>query len=705
MTPASLHLAADIGGTFTDFVVYDEKSGNLSTFKVFTTYPDRSEGLLEGVRRALTEHGATYSDIASFSHGSTIATNVLVEMRGARCGLITTAGFRDLLELRRQKRPHLYDLQADKPEPLIPRRLRLEVVERMLFDGSVRVPLNEDQVAAAAAELVEAGVEAVAIVFLNSYANPAHELRAKEIVEAAYPQLSVYISAEVMPEFREFERLSTTAVNAFVGPPIRTYLTRLTSELRRAGWDGTPLVMKGDGGIAVPEEAVRLAVTTIGSGPAGGVKGAALAASNLSEPRDLITFDMGGTSTDISLVLGGRASVTDSRTVAGWPIRGVATDIESIGAGGGSVAWIDGGGLLRVGPRSVGSVPGPASYGRGGTLPTITDANVVLGRLETLLGGEYALRADLAEAAIREHIAIPLDLSVEAAAEGILAVATAQMEQAIRLMTVERGHDPRDFTLVTFGGAGALHGPQVAQQLGIPRVIIPPDAGVLSAYGVLASDLTKGFSLTRPTVLAQESLDEIRAGFLELIARAEAWASSTLGVEAPSIDLVVEARCVGQNYELPVPIVSSSVLEPDSADLIAEVAQGFHAAHERAYGYAFHGAALECVTFRATAVVPGPVERIETVSTERDVAPMVRKRVVRWRQGAAGEPTKVVNGLRAGERLEGPALIESANAVITVWPGQVARGSSTGAVMIEELPLTQLPDASEAAAGGREVKR
>lgn len=683
----ALYLAADIGGTFTDFVVLDSETGELDTFKVFTTYPDRSRGLLEGVDRALAQRSATLADVAAFAHGSTIATNVLVEMRGAKCGLITTRGFRDLLELRRQKRPHLYDVRADKPEPLVPRRLRLEVEERIAFDGSVIVPLAEDQVMAGVERLVAEGVEAVAVMYLNSYANPAHELRTRELARAAFPHLHVYTSADVVPEFRELERLSTTVVNAFVGPPIRQYLDNLGGDLRRRGWRGMPLVMKGDGGVATPDEAAEVAVSTVGSGPAGGVRGALLAAAEAGETRDLITFDMGGTSTDISLVLNGEPVAAETRSVGGWPIKGRAVDVESIGAGGGSVAWVDAGRLLRVGPRSVGSDPGPACYGRGGTLPTITDANVLLGRLDSLLGGEYPLRADLAEEAVRKHLADPLGMSVEAAAEGILAVATAQMEQAIRLMTVARGYDPRDFTLVAFGGAGALHGPAVALDLGIPRVLVPDDSGVLSARGVLASDMTKELTKTRLTALDEEGWRAAREALSELRRRARDWALEQGADPAgAALSLAVDVRCEGQNYELTVPVPEDEADEAvGAAFVVAEVAARFHRAHERAYGYAFEGAALECLTYRARVSVAGPARG--RGSSRRDApqgpssAPATRP--ARWQAGGPSVATPVLIGLAAGAEAPGPAIIEMPGTTIAVGPGQVARGMASGAIVIE----------------------
>ncbi|HLU82294.1 MAG TPA: hydantoinase/oxoprolinase family protein [Trueperaceae bacterium] len=712
----ALYLAADIGGTFTDFVVLDDETKELDSFKVFTTYPDRSVGLLEGIDRAVAARGRSYADIALFSHGSTVATNALVEMKGARCGLLTTAGFRDLLELRRQKRPHLYDLQADKPLPLVPRQLRLEVEERVMFDGSVLLPLSEPGVLSAGAELVQQGVEAVAVMYLNSYANPAHELRTKELLAAAFPQLAVFTSAEVLPQFREFERLSTTVVNAFVSPPIRTYVDRLESELRRRGCYETPLLMKGDGGVATPLEAMRAAVSTIGSGPTGGVRGAELAAAEAAETSDLITFDMGGTSTDISLVIAGKPLTTDLREVGGWPIRGAAADIVSIGAGGGSIAWIDAGGLLRVGPHSAGSTPGPACYGRGGELPTITDANLVLGRLESLLGGEYPLRLDLAEAAITTHVATPLGMSLARAAEGILAVATAHMEQAIRLMTVARGHDPRGFALVTFGGAGALHGPAVARNLGIKRVLVPGSAGVLSARGVLSSRLTKDFSSSRLLPLTADNLPAIKAVLGGLESSAREWAASQAaesGASKPAsrpgaeVTLAVDVRCHGQNYELSVAVEGGA----DGHDLAGQLEAGFHAAHERAYGYAFTGASLECVTYRASARQAGSGSHLDGLtgvkvltSASRSAGEPSRSpttRLVVWEAASPPRPTLVYRDMPTSEPVTGPALIERDDATVTVWPGQVARRAPGAGIVIDTAAPERLSAGSPATEAGR----
>lgn len=700
----ALEIAADIGGTFTDFTVRETSSGSMASFKLLTTYPDRALGLLQGIDRAVgmgdLGHGSLvgYERIARFAHGSTVATNALVELNGARCGLLTTRGFKDLLELRRQKRPNLYDLQADKPVPLVPRALRKEITERVLATGSVLVPLDEDEVAAAAEELAAADVEAIAITFLNAYANPAHEMRAKEVIGAAFPRLAVYASTEVSPQFREFERLSTTVVNAFVGPPIGRYLKELGRALSEGGAPIEPLVMKGDAGVATANEASAMAVSTIGSGPAGGVMGAHLAAAEAGINDDLITFDMGGTSTDVSLVVGGRPLMIDQRSVAGWPIRGTALSVESIGAGGGSIAWVDEGGLLKVGPRSAGSTPGPACYGRGGTLPTITDANLVLGRLESLLAGEFPLRRDLAVTAIERAVAKPLEISVSAAAHGILAVATAHMEQAIRLVTVEQGFDPREFVLVAYGGAGALHAPLVANNLSIGRVLVPVNSGVLSSRGILDAKMAREFTMTRVIGALTTNEAEILGVLARLRETAASWALAQAkdagrfadggrppeGEARTSVELAVDMRCAGQNYELTVPMPARS----EVGGLANALSDAFHGLHERTYGYAFRGAALECVTFRARAglEVGSGSTRPHTESPTSRAAPVpAGSREVSWHLDDTPTPTPVFAHLTPGAVVAGPALIETADATVAVWPGKQVEALSSGALLISAL--------------------
>ncbi|MCC7346834.1 MAG: hydantoinase/oxoprolinase family protein [Variibacter sp.] len=680
-----LHIAADIGGTFTDLVAFDAVAEAVRSFKVLTTYPDRSIGLLAGIERVLRDFGAGWDEVEGFVHGSTIATNTLVEMKGARCGLITTRGFRDLMELRRQKRPSLYDLQVDKPVPLVERRLRLEATERMRADGSILRALAEDEVDAAARCLAAEGVEAIVIAFLHAYANPAHEQRAKAIAERAAPGIPVYASADVCAQFREFERLSTAVVNGYVGPVVDLYLRSLVGELAARGWQGEALVLKCDGGVAGIEEVRRTAVATIGSGPAAGVRGAMRAIAGPDEDRNLITLDMGGTSTDVALVVKGRPFIGDQRDVAGWPIKGAAIGIESIGAGGGSIAWIDPGGLLQVGPASAGSTPGPACYGRGGALPTVTDANVVLGRLRSLVGGELLLDEALARKAIEEHIARPLGQSVEAAAAGILQIATAGMEQAIRLLTVERGHDPRDFLLVAFGGAGPLHAPIVARALGLRRSYVPPAGGTLSALGALLSDVTKDFVFTGLRILDAERVAAIAAAFEELDRAAEAWLADVPRPAGVRRIRSIDMRVRRQNYELNLPL-PDDLFEAPPSEVVARLLAAFHALHEQTYGYAFQGVTLECVTYRLRLELPTGRNLPEAASpcSAGTPRPAERRRVLfDLGQGAIETPVFAQDGLTE-DWTNGPAVIDLAGATALVLPGQRARQDRSGGIWIEE---------------------
>lgn len=674
----ALSIAADVGGTFTDFVVLEKPAGDVSIFKVPSTSPDPSEGLLKGLAIVVEHFGVGYDEIEQFTHGSTIATNCLIVMNGAVCGLLTTRGFRDLLELARQRRPKLYDLYADKPVPLIPRSLREEITERIAFDGSVITPLSAADVKGAVDRLTARGVEAIVIAYLHSYANPAHEVATKRLVTQAAPGLNVYASHEVLAEFREFERLSTAVVNAYVGPVVKRYLVNLRNQLRRNGFRGALLVLKADGGIVSPEEAERAAVWTIGSGPSAGVQGAMLVArQSMDTPGvKLITLDMGGTSTDISLVLDGRAVMTAQREVAGWPVRGAAVNVQSIGAGGGSIAWVDDGGLLRVGPLSAGGTPGPACYDNGGSRPTVTDAHVVLGRLQTLLGGKMRLRHDLARQAVAEHIAIPLGLSIEKAAIGILAVANANMCQAVRLMTIEQGYDPREFVLVPYGGAGPLHAPTIAQAFGIRRVLVPACPGALSALGVLVSEISKEFSATRVMPLDSTRVPATQELFEGLARQASDWlAREKLEYAEHRMRRSVDLRCKGQSYELNVPF-------PDflAATSLAELTDEFHRLHEQSYGFAFTASDLECVTFRLRLeVLRKTTPAFPTPSPAGRAAPEVRHRSVWFDDGDAFVDVPILSKTELGaDPIHGPAIIEQLDATTILFPSQWAEQDRWG---------------------------
>ncbi len=492
----ALRLGVNSGGTFTDICVFDDKTGAVRIWKVSSTPADPSAGIVAGVTEALQNSGATLADLAYLGHGTTVGTNALIQRRGVPTGLITTDGFRDLIEIGRQKRPHLYDPQADKPELLSPRDVRFEVKERILADGRVEVALDEDAVRKAARDLKVAGVKAVAICFLYGYVHSKHEKRAKQIVAEEFPEAFISASHEVAAEFREFERSSTTVVNCYLGPIMEFYIRALKSKFETLGLAVRPHLTQSNGGVISFDAASALPVRTVLSGPSTGVI-AAQAMGVATGYRNLITFDMGGTSSDVALLQDGRCDLKAKSIVHGYPVKAPMLDIDTVGAGGGSIAYVDVGGLLKVGPRSAGANPGPVAYGLGNEEPTVTDANVVLQTLnpQYLLAGRMKIDQSLAIAAM-DRLAANLGLDRYQTASGILSVVTANMAKAIRVVSVQRGHDPRDYSLVAFGGAGPLHAVRLAEELEISRVIVPTTPGIFCASGILMTDVRADFSRT-----------------------------------------------------------------------------------------------------------------------------------------------------------------------------------------------------------------
>ncbi len=651
-----MRIGVDVGGTFTDFVV--EEKGRWWTFKLPSTPRDPAAAVLAGLARLGRPGGR------QIVHGSTVATNALLERKGAPTALITTRGFRDVLQIGRQNRPVLYDLFVDPPEPLIPEAWRLEVDERVDADGRVRVPLDPAQVEALIPFLREQGVTSVAVVFLFSFLRPEHERLAGRILEAA--GFSVSLSSEVLPEFREYERTSTTVINAYLAPVLDRYLGRLEEAL--AGDDLR--ILQSNGGRLSPREARRHAVRSVLSGPAGGVVGARYVA-DLAGIRRILTFDMGGTSTDVSLA-DGPPRVTTEATVGGWPVRVPVLEIHTVGAGGGSIARVDAGGALRVGPESAGADPGPACYGRG-TEPTVTDANLVLGRLlqERFLGGEMPLDPDRAWRAL-EDLGQALGLSPQEAALGVIEVANVHMERALRVISVERGVDPQAFTLVSFGGAGGLHAADLARRLGIPRVLIPPQAAVLSAFGMLTADVVRD---AVRTVMwpATTPPDELAAAFAPLVeATVAAVAAEGVPPEGIRVERLLDLRYEGQSYELTVPF------GPD-------LRQAFDEAHRRAYGYADPQAPVEVVNLRVWVVGQVPKPPIPR-APEGDPDPgeaLLGRRAVAFPHGAVDVPVYDGAALRPGHRLTGPALVIRSDTTILLGPGDRARVDGWGNLILE----------------------
>jgi N-methylhydantoinase A len=570
--------------------------------KVPTTPDDQSEGFDAGLREALAQAGgASPSLIASLiAHGTTVATNAVLERRGAVTALVTTEGFADLLVIGRQHRPSLYDLWADRPEPLVPRARAAGVPERVGPSGEVLTPLDEAAAREIVAGLLDAGAESLAVCLLFSFANPAHERTIASLARERSPTVRVSLSSDVSPEFREYERASTVALDAYVGPVVERYLDRIRE--RTAGLGRGVVVMRSGGATMTLEEAVREPVHTLLSGPAAGVRGAVVVAGAAGY-RDLVTFDMGGTSTDVCLVEGGEPALAAESSIGGLPFRTPAVAVHSIGAGGGSVLWIDPAGALRAGPASAGAVPGPACYGRGGTQATVTDAHVVLGHLrpDRLLAGRLPLDADAARHAF-DPLASALGVAVEEVAAAGIAAVEAQMAKAIRVVTVERGRDPRGLTLVAFGGAGPMHATALAASLEIPAVLVPRSAGALSALGLLATPLASDVALTRPM------RDPDAADVAKVLAELAEQASERLarqGAEPASIQHRIDCRYVGQAHEVAVSVTAS----PD----LSRVARDFAAAHRTCFGWDAGTEAVELVTFRVRATGPEPDLRLPEV--------------------------------------------------------------------------------------------
>lgn len=674
-------IGVDSGGTFTDICLFDEDTGRIVVWKVPSTPADPSQGIADGVAQATEQAGAAAADITYFGHGTTVATNALIQHRGARTGLITTDGFRDLLEIGRQKRPDLYDLQVDKPPTLVSRGLRLEVPERVRHDGSVEQPLDPQAVRHAVRKLRDAGVEAVAICFLYGFVYEGHEQMATRILAEEFPEAFASVSHVVAPEFREFERLSTAVVNAYLGPVMQTYIRRLADRLADLGLPPSPHLTQSNGGVISFQQAANLPVRSVLSGPSTGVIGAREIA-RLAGFEDIITFDMGGTSSDVALLSGGVCRLSSEAIVHGYPIKAPMLDIHTVGAGGGSIAYVDSGGLLKVGPQSAGADPGPVCYGRGATRPTVTDANVVLGTLnpEYLLGGRMVVRRDLALTAI-ETLAARLGLNPLQIATGVISVVTANMARAIRVISIQRGYDPRDYTLVAFGGAGPLHAAHLAEELEIRRVLVPASPGILCAMGLLLTDLRTDFALTRLTLLGTGAADVLADAFATLEARAGEWFDAEdIALSNRRIVRTVDMRYAGQNYELPVTV------DP-GADVEASLTEGFLAAHQRQYGFAPTDEPIQLVTFRveASALVPkASIRRSPEAGPDAGRA-IVGERDV-WLPGAAGHrPTPVYDRtrLRPGNRITGPAVIEQMDATTLVPPGWEATVESYGSLILE----------------------
>jgi N-methylhydantoinase A/oxoprolinase/acetone carboxylase beta subunit len=672
----------DVGGTFTDFALQGP-TGELVTGKRLTTYPDPSEACLAGLDELVARAGVGWDDVAQVVHGTTLGSNVVIERKARGVGLLTTRGFRDVLIIGRQKRYQVYDLQIEKPPPLIPRRLIEEVSERVLADGSIRTPLDEADCRRAIRSLRARGVRSLAVCLLHAYLNPAHERRVAALVAEEAPEMTVTLSHEVSPTFREYERTSTTVVNAYVMTAVRTYLHGLATALARRGYRGRLFVMQSSGGIATAEAMARYPVRMIESGPAAGALMAAVY-GELTGFRDLIAFDMGGTTAKLALIEGGRPTTTtgfelhrvNNAPGSGLPMNIQAIDLVEIGAGGGSIARARLG-VIAVGPESASSTPGPACYGRGGVEPTVTDANLVLGYLnpEEFAGGALRLDRAAAERAI-ERVAGPLGLDLAAAAWGIHQIVTTNMELATRVVSIERGRDPRDLTLVAFGGAGPAHGCRLAQALGIPRVLLPAAAGVTAAIGLLAAELR--FDVARTWVVRLDAADPARvtAMYDEMARQAEAVIRDAAVRGAVRLVREADARYVGQGYELTVPVPAGNL----DAAALRDVRRRFDEVYAARYGYASPDEPVEVVTWKVSAI--GATPRVALAKAagggEGEALKGCRRAWFPETGGWTDTPVYDRYRLAAGRTLQGPAIVEERESTTVLPPGVEATVDAYG---------------------------
>ena len=683
----TVHIGVDVGGTFTDFAVSLPEKNILLLYKLPSTPERPDEAIIEGLEYFLTNHKLDPKEIVRFGHGTTVGTNALIQRRVGKVAMVTSRGFRDLLEIGRQTRPKVYDMHQDFPKPLVPRWLRYEVSERMRADGIVHVPLDEQELKEIASTLKAANIDCVAVCFLHSHAFPEHEERAAEILRKNMPdEVSIMTSSMVYPEFREYERFSTTVLNAALLTVMNAYLDRLTKGVAEKGVAAEPTMSQSGGGLMSATYSRRYPIRSALSGPAAGVLGAAYRAKATNE-ANVITLDIGGTSADVSLLANGEPSVVHSRRLAGFPLRLPALDVNAVGAGGGSIAWIDRDGLLKVGPDSAGAVPGPACYGNGGLLATVTDANVVLGRLpdDSLLDGRMTIRRDLAEEAI-DNLAEKLSMSREATALGVVQVASAVIVKAIRAISVERGHDPSKFSLFAFGGAGPLHAVDVAKDLGIRKVFIPPNPGILCAEGLLGSDLVA--DLIQPSLAPFDNniYQSLNLAKSTLDKRARDWfETESVEVESQGQGWSADLRYKGQNFELAIAFDNDQFDQASASDL----RKAFDQAHEAAYGYSQSDELVELVGMRVklTGVLSKPpLPKIKSGPCLNSIG---SRKVLFGKDIWCETPIYRRDAIPKEQGFEGPAIIEQMDSMLLIFPGDRAKIDEWGNLIIV---LSQMED-------------
>lgn len=673
-------LAVDTGGTYTDLCLINENTGNLTVYKTPSTPDNPARAILKGVEFICNKMRIQPKDINLLLHGTTVATNALLESKSKSTALITTRGFKDILYIGRQNRPHLYNFKAAKSKPAIPRYLIYELVERVGPDGKIITPLNEENAYEIVQELIKHRITSVAICFLHSYANPSHEIQMANLIKKFIPGILVTVSSDILPEFREYERTATTVVNAMVQPLLHDYLENLESGLKRLGFQGGLFIMQSNGGVITAKQAREQSARTALSGPAAGVQ-AGKYLSTITGRKNLITADMGGTSMDMCLIANGQPSYTTEGIIGGFPLRLPMLDVNTIGAGGGSIAWIDPGGVLKVGPHSAGAVPGPACYGKGGNSPTVTDANVVLGRLSaSAFPGGLVADSEASRRVIEEQIAIPLGMDVETAAEGIIKVVNASMVRSMRVISVHKGHDVREFTVLAFGGAGPLHAVELAKEMGASRVMIPPYPGVTSAYGMLKADVRKDYVKTYLSNLNSINTFDINNAYKDL--EKEAYKDiSSQGFEPDKISITryADFRYSGQSYEITMQVPLGNLINADFLLL----SQSFHQLHKQQYGYFRKNAFIEIVTIRLVAQgkIPSITHKEPATSIQNEEP--VSNRCVIFNGKKYETPVYKRKNIRVGASITGPAVIEQSDSTTLIWPNNIAHCDNWGNLIID----------------------
>jgi len=666
-------IGVDVGGTFTDFSVFDQETGMLFHFKDNSTPTDPSKAIVKGLQKILEIKEAKPNEVSYLAHGTTVSTNALIEKKGAKIGLITTKGFKDLMEIGRQDRPSLYDLLRQKPVPLIPPGLNCGVSERICYDGSIETALDEDEVQRIVMFLKVHEVNSIAVCTLFSFVNPVHECRIKEIINEEFPEVYVTISSEIAPEFREYSRMSTTVLNAYLGPIMKKYVQNFQQSIQDIGIEVEPYITQSNGSIISIKETIDCPVKTAVSGPSAGVIGATFTGIQC-DINKIITFDMGGTSADISLIENSKPQISNERNIEGFPARIPMINIVTIGAGGGSIAKIDDGGALKVGPESAGAVPGPACYNRGGLLPTVTDANIILGKLnkKKILGGRMDVAIENAIKAVEKHICTKSTLTIAEAANGIIAVVNSNMIRAIRSVSVEKGYDVREFTLMAFGGAGPLHACEVAEQLGIRDIIVPISPGTLSSLGLLMADTKFDFCQTKIMAGTERNLSEINYQFNLLHKKgAEMLNREGIRKSCRRFEYFIDIRYKRQNFEISVQTEDKKM----TGESLKKIIDNFHKKHKRSYGYSNENIPVEFVNFRVSAIGTIDKPNLKKFPINHVLEPPIsfEKRVVLFQGRTEFIPVKVYkrSDFLPGFVIKGPAIVEQMDSTLVVTPGWI----------------------------------